>query len=641
MANESEKKSGESDVNGAASDVVARISRQLEASKQAKSAYDDLDAKWKAFQARFDEINKLMINSISKQMQPAAADDPRCAELVPPETVAQVLRRSKKVAFLTGAGVSAESGIPTFRGSDGFWTIGSENYRPQEMATFEMFNKHPEELWKWYHMRWSICRNAAPNAGHAAVVDLEKLITTQEGSSFDLITQNIDGLHLAAGSKLSNTYQVHGSMNFMRCDESVEGSCCHGLNPHSSDPEVQKKLRAAVIPWGKEWTKEQVEADPVPRCPKCASRCRPHVLWFDESYTETWYGRDSALGATDAADCLVVVGTTLTTGLPSSVVRKARERQIPIINLDPSAADEPREGMLNCAAKSGEALPKVAACLADLFKEPDLAPLREPPAPTGPLKAALAQLAKQAPAETLPGAKAAVAAPGKHAVAKPGPKAKAKAAPKAAPKAAAKAAALPVAVPPATPSVGGDVRQFFVYGSLRPDDDSGASWTKKFTWKLDARPALLRGASLYQESYAAVVFEETATAVRGMVLTVPAEKWQEKLAEADSIEGYPDLYDRVVADVEVLDKSGRPVGTERAWVYHRTGKFERDVAQRIPDGDWLSRRRGDSPAPAASSTGTVADAVAKDVVQDATPPRFGMELSIYDLPEYPRSTTTS
>ena len=92
---------------------------------------------------------------------------------------------------------------------------------------------------------------------------------------------------------------------------------------------------------------------------------------------------------------------------------------------------------------------------------------------------------------------------------------------------------------------------------------------------------------------------------------------------------------------EVLDKSGRPVGTERAWVYHRTGKFERDVAQRIPDGDWLSRRRGDSPAPAASSKGTVADAVAKDVVQDATPPRFGMELSIYDLPEYPRSTTTS
>ena len=90
---------------------------------------------------------------------------------------------------------------------------------------------------------------------------------------------------------------------------------------------------------------------------------------------------------------MVVVGTTLTTGLPSSVVRKARERQIPIINLDPSAADEPREGMLNCAAKSGEALPKVAACLADLFKEPDLAPLREPPAPKGPLKAALAQLA--------------------------------------------------------------------------------------------------------------------------------------------------------------------------------------------------------------------------------------------------------
>merc|ERR1719159_1994689 len=320
-------------------DESERYSRILDETKSAKKGSDELDAKWKAFQAQFDRMTTLLVDNMKKQLQGYASQDLRSAELVPPETIAQVIRRSRKVVLLTGAGVSAESGIPTFRGSDGFWTIGSENYRPQEMATFEMFNKLPEELWKWYHMRWSICRNASPNPGHKAVVELEKMITSQEGSTFDLITQNIDGLHLDAGSKLKNTYQVHGSMNFMRCDESVEGSCCHGLSHHSEDPEMLKQLRAGVLPWGKEWTEEEVMADPIPRCKTCGTRCRPHVLWFDECYNEAWYSRVSALNAADAADCLVVVGTTLTTGLPSEVVRKARQRGIPIINLDPSAAE--------------------------------------------------------------------------------------------------------------------------------------------------------------------------------------------------------------------------------------------------------------------------------------------------------------
>merc|ERR1719420_1730347 len=154
----------------------------------------------------------------------------RPGALVPVETMAQVLRRSKNVVLLTGAGISAESGIPTFRGADGFWTIGSENYRPQEMATFEMFDKHPEELWKWYHMRWSICRNASPNPGHFAVAELEQFVRSA-GGNFHLITQNIDGLHLDAGSSEATTYQVHGSMRKMRCDESQEGSCAKSFDP--------------------------------------------------------------------------------------------------------------------------------------------------------------------------------------------------------------------------------------------------------------------------------------------------------------------------------------------------------------------------------------------------------------------------
>merc|ERR1719343_711935 len=108
----------------------------------------------------------------------------RPAEFITEARVAQVLRRAKNVVVLTGAGVSAESGIPTFRGSDGYWTVGSENYRPQELATWEKFNEMPEELWRWYQYRWGICTKASPNAGHYALAELEGLI------SMTLVTQN-------------------------------------------------------------------------------------------------------------------------------------------------------------------------------------------------------------------------------------------------------------------------------------------------------------------------------------------------------------------------------------------------------------------------------------------------------------------
>merc|ERR1719424_1412206 len=90
----------------------------------------------------------------------------RPAEFVDELRVAQLHRRSQKVVMLTGAGVSAESGIPTFRGADGYWTVGSENFTPQEMATWKKFNEMPEELWRWYQQRWGIFRRASPNAGH-------------------------------------------------------------------------------------------------------------------------------------------------------------------------------------------------------------------------------------------------------------------------------------------------------------------------------------------------------------------------------------------------------------------------------------------------------------------------------------------
>merc|ERR1719504_312797 len=156
--------------------------------------------------------------------------------------------------------------------------------------------------------------------------------------------------------------------------------------------------RAGVLPWGEEWPEERVQQDPIPRCPHCGTRCRPEVLWFDESYNELHYRDESALTAAEAADCLLVVGTTLTTGLPTRVVNSAQRRGIPVLNIDPEAAKEPREGMLNLAAKSGAALPALLSALKVLHAEPDLPPLRQP-AQAEEKKAAGAPEEKKADAE--------------------------------------------------------------------------------------------------------------------------------------------------------------------------------------------------------------------------------------------------
>ena len=102
-----------------------------------------------------------------------------------------IRRRTARIVVLTGAGISAESGIPTFRGHEGYWVVGSRNYMPEEMATQAMFQRHPEQVWRWYLYRFGVCRNAEPNDAHRALVKLEAAY----GDRFRLVTQNIDGLH--------------------------------------------------------------------------------------------------------------------------------------------------------------------------------------------------------------------------------------------------------------------------------------------------------------------------------------------------------------------------------------------------------------------------------------------------------------
>jgi NAD-dependent deacetylase len=117
------------------------------------------------------------------------------------------------VVALTGAGVSAESGIPTFRGKEGYWTVGAREYHPQELATHEAFEAMPWAVWAWYLYRLGVCRGAEPNAGHHALVRLGAAMPER----FALVTQNVDGLHRRAGSADRHVLAIHGDISQMRC----------------------------------------------------------------------------------------------------------------------------------------------------------------------------------------------------------------------------------------------------------------------------------------------------------------------------------------------------------------------------------------------------------------------------------------
>ena len=252
---------------------------------------------------------------------------------------------SGHLTILTGAGISAESNIPTFRGPEGYWAIGSNEYQPQEMATYRMFRQKPEEVWKWYLYRIGVCSKAQPNPGHHALVEMETLFKDR----FTLITQNVDNLHLRAGNSLLKTFQIHGNVFFMRC----ANECKREVFP------IPKNLT------GREKNDALTETDrQLLRCPYCGSRARPHVLWFDEMYNEHYYHYHSALKVAGETDLLLVVGTSGATSLPNQVVWEVKHRNGIIIDINIEKnffsiiALNSRQGFF-IKHPSGEALPDI------------------------------------------------------------------------------------------------------------------------------------------------------------------------------------------------------------------------------------------------------------------------------------------
>jgi NAD-dependent deacetylase len=224
---------------------------------------------------------------------------------------------SGRVIVLTGAGVSAESGIPTFRGPEGYWTVGSRVYHPMELATYSAFARSPEDVWSWYLYRRGLCRRASPNPSHEAIARLEAGL----GDRFVLITQNVDGLHLRAGSSRERTYQIHGNIDFLRSAERDGGP----VSPIPNDVDID---------WAKDRRVSGEEVERL-RCPITHERGRPHVLWFDETYDEENFRYQSSLEAAGEAELIIIVGTSAQTNLPVQVAKRAARRGATFIAVNP------------------------------------------------------------------------------------------------------------------------------------------------------------------------------------------------------------------------------------------------------------------------------------------------------------------
>lgn len=192
---------------------------------------------------------------------------------------ASILSAATSVVVLTGAGISAESGVPVFRGVGGLW----RSYRPEDLATPRAFARDARLVWEWYRWRRDLIAAARPNPGHHAIVRLER-----RSSRFVLATQNVDGLHRQAGSR--HVLELHGNIwqtvCVRRCGGRVDES------PWQASPE-------AVTP--------SVATDGVPRC-RCGALMRPGVVWFGESLDADVVS--AAVAAAEQADVMLVIGTS-------------------------------------------------------------------------------------------------------------------------------------------------------------------------------------------------------------------------------------------------------------------------------------------------------------------------------------------
>ena len=243
--------------------------------------------------------------------------------------IAARARPARRTAVLTGAGMSAESGIPTFRGAhNSLW----ERFDPMQLATAEAFRADPALVWGWYVWRMGRVRAAAPHAGHRALAALAAARPTA------LVTQNVDDLHERAGSV--EVVHLHGDLFAHRCFDCAR-------------PAPDLPLATAEVP--------RLRVEP-PRCAHCGGCIRPGVVWFGEALPDAAWSR--ALSAVDAADLLLVVGTSGLVHPAAGLPAQAKRRGAVVVEINPEATPISALADVVWRSTAALALPALVAALA-------------------------------------------------------------------------------------------------------------------------------------------------------------------------------------------------------------------------------------------------------------------------------------
>jgi len=233
-----------------------------------------------------------------------------------PHTLIEILSKANSVVVLTGAGVSAESGVKTFRDPDGLWA----QFNPVELASIDGFMSNPQRVWSWYQYRVEIIKNAKPNPGHYAIAEMEKIF-----NHFVLITQNVDRLHQMAGS--SNPIELHGNI--------IENHCFNCKKPFYGE---------TALPEGK-----------IPKCEHCGGLIRPSVVWFGEMLpVEALFKAED-----ESANCDVFfsVGTSAEVYPSANLPFLAKRNGATVVEVNPNITRLSDYVDYKISAPSGESLP--------------------------------------------------------------------------------------------------------------------------------------------------------------------------------------------------------------------------------------------------------------------------------------------
>jgi NAD-dependent deacetylase len=237
------------------------------------------------------------------------------------DTLRARLETAQSVCVLTGAGISAESGVPTFRGEEGLW----KKFRPEELANFHAFIRNPDLVWEWYAYRRKLIHEVKPNAGHYALVELERRV-----KDFTLVTQNVDNLHRRAGSK--SMVELHGN---------IERSYCIDCGAIVEELDIDSLTKA-------------------PRCVHCGGLVRPDVVWFGEMLPREAFSR--AEQAARHCDLFLCIGTSAVVYPAASLPYTAFDQGAFVVEINRELTELSTRAHESLLGAAGEILPQLVSC---------------------------------------------------------------------------------------------------------------------------------------------------------------------------------------------------------------------------------------------------------------------------------------